>query len=264
MLDAASIAAIASGILGRYPATRSPGPTPSASNACERRETRSRSPARLTFRLRPILAAEDQRRPGIAPAQQVLGEVEPGLGEPARAGHLLAVGEHGPAPGLGDDAAKLPDLAPERLPVLHRPAVQRRIVVERPARGAPPAPRGSGLGWHPGCAPRRASTASRTRGEVSFKGAAISRGWAARVKPGVPQCHPGHRRRPASLGPGSPLRSGRGDMRRMAGRCDDGRVRVKRQIGPPHDRTPMSPRTKRSGDPGPRASDPGQVRGRPG
>ena len=51
----------------------------------------------------------------VAPAEQVLGEIQPGSGEPLRAGHPV----HGPhdllAPALGEHAAEIPHRCPEAI-----------------------------------------------------------------------------------------------------------------------------------------------------
>ena len=130
----------ASGRLGRKPATRSPATTPcSRSAAATRRDLR----AQLGVGQRPLaapLVPEDQRRTIVVVAEQVLGEVEPGAGEPARAELRDPAAPSGRArrprrpraparPLLGDHAAEPPDLGPECLGLLDRPAVQRGEVL---------------------------------------------------------------------------------------------------------------------------------------
>src|SRR5439155_3428181 len=66
----------------------------------------------------------------IAAAHQVLGEIEPRLGEPVRPRHLVAVREHARAPARGDDAAEVPDVGPELLRVVDRPAVELGVAVQ--------------------------------------------------------------------------------------------------------------------------------------
>src|SRR3546814_14164721 len=43
-----------------------------------------------------------------APAQQVLGEVQPGIGKEAGTRHLVGIHHRAPALGVGDDAAEIP------------------------------------------------------------------------------------------------------------------------------------------------------------
>ncbi|MNH99526.1 hypothetical protein D3C73_523010 [compost metagenome] len=59
----------------------------------------------------------------VLAAQQVLGEVEPTVGEPAGALHLLAVLRHY-VPQLSLDAAVLPHQRPETGGLLHRPLIE--------------------------------------------------------------------------------------------------------------------------------------------
>ncbi len=75
------------------------------------------------------LATKDDRDGLVRAAQQVLGVVEPRFREPARAGHPVGVLEHDINAALGDHVAEIPDRAPELLGVLHRPAVQRSLVM---------------------------------------------------------------------------------------------------------------------------------------
>ena len=77
-----------------------------------------------------VLAAEDHRGLVVAAAQQVLGVVEPRLGEPLRAGHAVTVDQRVFAARLGDDAAEVPEGRPEIAGRADRPVVERRIVGE--------------------------------------------------------------------------------------------------------------------------------------
>ncbi len=77
-----------------------------------------------------VFAPEHHRRGGVAPPQQVLGEVEPRLRVPARARHALAVHEDPPALRARAHARELPQRVPKLLGVLDRPTVEGRIVVE--------------------------------------------------------------------------------------------------------------------------------------
>ena len=76
---------------------------------------------------RAALVPKDEGVAAIATAQQILGEIEPRLGEPVRARHLVAVDQHGRAFARRDDAAVIPDVGPEFLRVLHRPLVELGI-----------------------------------------------------------------------------------------------------------------------------------------
>ena len=78
-----------------------------------------------------ILAPEADGQGAVAAAQQVLGEIEPGVGEETGAGHPLALGQLPLAPGLGDDAAIIPNLGPEGAGLGHRPVAQRRVIGQR-------------------------------------------------------------------------------------------------------------------------------------
>ncbi len=94
-----------------------------------------------------VLAPEDHRRSAILPAQQVFGEVEPGLGEEARAGKFAAVGQSRAAAHLADHAAEAPHLAPELLRFGDRPAPQRAVIGELdPVRPFDPAHEGGEIG----------------------------------------------------------------------------------------------------------------------
>ena len=85
------------------------------------------SSAKLMRSLQLVLAAKHQRLAVIRPAQQVLGEIEPGIGEEARARHGVAV--DGAAGALvADHAAEVPDQVPEQVRVTGAPGVQVAIV----------------------------------------------------------------------------------------------------------------------------------------
>ena len=77
-----------------------------------------------------VLVPEHQRIAAIAAAQQVLRDVEACLGIPARAGHLVAVHQHGGALARRDHAAGIPHLVPEDFRVFHRPAMEIRVRIE--------------------------------------------------------------------------------------------------------------------------------------
>ena len=94
-----------------------------------------------------ILAAEDHRRRVVTPAQQVLGVVEPRAGEPAGAGHSVAVDQHVVPAAARDHPTVLPERGPERLDVVDRPAPERRDVIEHDAAlGREPAAEGRHIG----------------------------------------------------------------------------------------------------------------------
>ena len=71
-----------------------------------------------------VLAAEDDGVAVVAPAQQVLGVVEPGLGEELRARHLARVLDADGAGPLADHAREGPELAPEGFRLGDRPAIE--------------------------------------------------------------------------------------------------------------------------------------------
>src|SRR5258706_3283362 len=77
-----------------------------------------------------VFAPEHHRRGGIAPPQQILGEVEPRLRIPARARHPLPVHEDPRALRARAHARELPQRVPKLLRVLDRPKLEGRIVVE--------------------------------------------------------------------------------------------------------------------------------------
>ena len=70
----------------------------------------------------PVLAAEDDGGRAVAAAQQVLGVVQPRVREPARPRHRGRVLEHRLGPAARHHAARVPDLAPERVRLVDRPA----------------------------------------------------------------------------------------------------------------------------------------------
>src|ERR1700738_1011974 len=69
------------------------------------------------------LVAKDQRVALAGPAQQVLGKIEPGIGEEARTRHLVAINKRALA-FFTDNAAEIPDELPEIRAVRDRPGVQ--------------------------------------------------------------------------------------------------------------------------------------------
>src|SRR5258705_8777183 len=75
-------------------------------------------------------APEHHRGGGVAPPQEILGEVEPRLRIPARARHPLAVDEDPRALRARAHAREFPQRVPKLLGVLDRPTVEGRIVVE--------------------------------------------------------------------------------------------------------------------------------------
>ena len=83
-----------------------------------------------------VFAPEHDRVVRVARAQQVAGEVELCVGEPLRAGHLVAIDQHALA-ALADHpttaAVALPHAHPELLRVRYRPVVQRVVVGQRDA-----------------------------------------------------------------------------------------------------------------------------------
>ena len=76
------------------------------------------------------LVAGDQRRFGVASAQQVLGEVESCFGKPARTGHGIGARQHAVAALLGDHPAQFPDQRPEVLEVVDAPRMQVGVIGE--------------------------------------------------------------------------------------------------------------------------------------
>ena len=79
-----------------------------------------------------VLAAEDDSVTVIAPAEEVLGEIERRLREKPRAGHPVGIDETGSAL-IADDAGEVPEQVPERRRVLDRPGVQPVVAGEGPA-----------------------------------------------------------------------------------------------------------------------------------
>ena len=84
-----------------------------------------------------VLAPEDDSvRRGIdIVAEQVLGEIETGVGEPAGARHPVPVDQYAFAP-LADHAAERPDERPELLGPVDRPLPQGFVVSQRVTRDA--------------------------------------------------------------------------------------------------------------------------------
>ena len=66
----------------------------------------------------------------VAAAQQVLGEVQGGAGEPVRAGHGIAFTQHGFGLAAETNVEEIDNGLPERLALLHAPGMQRRVVVK--------------------------------------------------------------------------------------------------------------------------------------
>src|SRR5258708_2314593 len=75
------------------------------------------------------LVPQDERVAPVAATQQVLREIEARFREPVRAGHLVAIGEHGRALAGGDDAAEVPAVGPELFRVVDRPLIELRVAV---------------------------------------------------------------------------------------------------------------------------------------
>ena len=101
---------------------------------------RLREPRGRVVELRPaqvaadaVLGPEEERGRVVAPPEQVLREVQPGVGIPARPRQAVEVDDHALA-ALADDPAEVPHRVPERLRLAHGPAPQRpRVVRARPA-----------------------------------------------------------------------------------------------------------------------------------
>ena len=121
-------------------------PPPRARAARRRRFAASlRSSPQVSARRKPdsprntIATSSDAAAPTV---EQVLGEVEAGVGKPARgrrlapriARHAVAAGQHHRSAPARDHAAVVPDLAPEQVAPLDREPVERAVVVEAPAR----------------------------------------------------------------------------------------------------------------------------------
>ncbi len=77
-----------------------------------------------------VLAAEDQRRPVTFLSQQVLGEIQPGVGKEARARHLVGVDEIGRLALVANHFGEVPEARPEPGGIGDRITVQLVIVSE--------------------------------------------------------------------------------------------------------------------------------------
>ena len=64
----------------------------------------------------------------VAAGEQVLREIEARVREPLRSRHPVALLQHRRAAGRTDDRGELDERGPERFPLVHRPAPERRIV----------------------------------------------------------------------------------------------------------------------------------------
>jgi hypothetical protein len=113
-----------------YAATRSPGLDAG-------RAQRLREPRHFVVQLGvghaafyAVLAPEHDGGLGVAPAQQVFGEIQARLREPARAGHAVRVLERDVPLALGDYAAEVPQQPVELLWRGDRPCMQRRVIGE--------------------------------------------------------------------------------------------------------------------------------------
>jgi hypothetical protein len=87
--------------------------------------------AQLAVREAPlhlVLAPEDDRISLGVSAQEVLGEVDPHVGEEARAGHHVALHQHSAATLAGDDSGEVPHRGPEFLEVVDGPLPERVVV----------------------------------------------------------------------------------------------------------------------------------------
>ncbi len=71
-----------------------------------------------------VLTPEHHGRLSVTPSQQVLGEVQPRVGEPLRTRHLVAIDQYALTATLGDYAAEIPGGSPELLRFPHRPVVE--------------------------------------------------------------------------------------------------------------------------------------------
>jgi hypothetical protein len=76
------------------------------------------------------LVARDQGDAVVLVTQQVLRKVQAHAGEPARAGHLVAVDQNFVEIAGCADAAELPEQLPELLRIADRKIVQRRIAAD--------------------------------------------------------------------------------------------------------------------------------------
>jgi hypothetical protein len=106
MLTVASIAMTVSGRLGMNPATR-------------------------------VLTAEDESRMVVASAQQVLGEVQPGIGKPARSRHGVAIECDRSVGAYALDLEEIPDGPPECLSFGDAPLIEGIVIAELPICPSP-------------------------------------------------------------------------------------------------------------------------------
>ena len=83
-----------------------------------------------------VLAPEHDGVGLVLAAQQVFGEVQPGLREPAGTRHAAGVVDRHAARIGADHPAKIPDLAPEGARLLDRPPPKRRHAIEAKAVAA--------------------------------------------------------------------------------------------------------------------------------
>ena len=142
MLALARNATIASTPLPTMPATRSPDTMPASRMASAQHSTwRVQLPV-AHLGAHAILRDGDQGRVAVATPQEVLCVVQARPWKPLRAGHAV-----GSLDALGrrvePNVREFGVEAPKRFPLVHRPAVQRGVVVERPVRARlrlPPEP----------------------------------------------------------------------------------------------------------------------------
>src|SRR5688572_28395071 len=85
--------------------------------------------ARADGPMDPVFTVENQRRSIVGAAQQVLGEVEPGAGKEARAGHALEALGDAPAPGPAN-VREIPDRRPELVGPIQRELIERGVVAQ--------------------------------------------------------------------------------------------------------------------------------------
>ena len=123
---AASMAATVSGMLGIMAAMRSPSLTPSETKSCCSRETSACNPSQERRRSTLSSPLKTMASRGPLAGEQVLGEIQARIGEEFRARHKVRILENAMAL-VADDAAKIPDQAPEILAVIDRPAVKLGI-----------------------------------------------------------------------------------------------------------------------------------------
>jgi hypothetical protein len=83
---------------------------------------------------RAVFTAEENGGRVVAPAQQVLGEVEPGLREPLGTRHAIGSGPERMTRPVTCDTAEIPDRTPEGRRLLDGPTVERGVVGQRAAR----------------------------------------------------------------------------------------------------------------------------------